>query len=179
MSPHRSEDRSRERHALDTAIQAYYADLCSAVQRRGVDPALAPDVVHDLYVNLAASPEKITRVSSLRSFLLRAAANLGVDRLRRASFEARLFTILDQKAEEIASSPHAMETRLDAPKRLTALRDAIVVLPPQCKLVFVAHLIGGVGKDEIAQELGIRRRMVDRHLRKALLHCLDRMEAFE
>lgn len=174
---YRSEECCAGRHALDIAIQTYYKDLCRVVQQRGIDPAIAPEVVHDLYVNLAASPERISRVASLRAFLLRAAANLGVDRLRRASFEARLFTLLDQKAEDVAAAADPIESRLDAPKRLVALRDAIVALPPQCKLVFVAHLIGGLSKDEIGMELGIKRRMVDRHLRTALLHCLDRMEA--
>ncbi|MNY73430.1 RNA polymerase sigma factor [compost metagenome] len=46
----------------------------------------------------------------------------------------------------------------------------------QRRRVFLANRIGNLSSDEIALRTGISRNMVDRHLRKAYLHCLDRLE---
>ena len=51
--------------------------------------------------------------------------------------------------------------------------------PPQCRAVFVAYHLGGMSKDEITEGLGMKRRMVDRHLHKALVICLERLEGFD
>jgi RNA polymerase sigma-70 factor (ECF subfamily) len=37
------------------------------------------------------------------------------------------------------------------------------------------HRLGNLGPDEIATRLRISRNMVDRHLRRALAHCLMRL----
>ena len=49
-------------------------------------------------------------------------------------------------------------------------------LPPQRRSAFIASVVAGMDKDEIAERLGVTRGMVNRHLRKALAHCMDRME---
>lgn len=177
--PYPSEATGGQRMALDAAIELHYGELCAAVRRRGIDSSLAVEVVHDLYINLATTPEKLSRATSLKAFLTRAAVNLGIDRIRRIGFEKRLFTVLDSRAEDVPYACRSVDALLDVPRRAKALHQAILDLPPQCRLVFIGHRIGGISKDEIAEQLGIRRRMVDRHLRNALLHCIDRMDTFE
>ena len=172
------DDRDR-RAQLDAAIIAYYDDIRSAMRRRGADQHQALEIIHDLYVNLSARPERIEGKRSLRAFLIRAALNLRIDRLRRASFEARLFAALDERAEAISAPLMSLHWRIDRPARIAVLQRAIAALPPQCRNVFIAHRIVRMDKDEIAEQFGIRRRMVDRHLRKALLACMEKMDDFE
>ncbi|WP_227591658.1 sigma-70 region 4 domain-containing protein [Klebsiella aerogenes] len=41
--------------------------------------------------------------------------------------------------------------------------------------MFILHRLHRMPPDEIAARLRISRNMVDRHLRRALAHCLDRL----
>lgn len=161
-----------DRSSLDAAFIQYYDDIRLAARRRGLDAAGATEVTHDVYINLARQPQTILGKRSLKAFLMAAAANLGIDRLKRRAFEQRLFAELDKAANAPAVSVEP-GYNLDREKYVAALKAAIEELPPQCRNVFIAHSIGGLSKDEIAEGLGIRRRMIDRHLRKALLHCTE------
>ncbi len=167
------------RDLLDRAIEAHYEDIRNALRRRGAEQSQATEIVHDLYVQLSGKPERLQGKTFLRAFLIRAAVNLRIDRLRRSAFESRLFAALDERAHAIPGPARAEENRLDMPRRVEALRQAIFSLPTQCRNVFIAYRIADMSKDEIADALGVKRRMVDRHLRKAMLHCLEKMEEFD
>lgn len=164
---------------LDSAVVAYYEDMHRAVRRRGLDPALTTEVVHDLYLHLSRRPERLAGKASWRAYLIRAAVNLGIDRLRRIVFERRLFAALDGDVLQVADRANCTEARLLARERIELLKTAIRELPGQCRNVFVAYHIAGLSKDEVSDGLGMKRRMVDRHLRKAVLHCLERIEGLD
>lgn len=173
-------DTGNTRASLDAAIEAYYDEIRAAMRRRGATPVAATEIVHDLYVKLSGNPQSFAAARSIKAFLIRAAINIGIDQARRRAFEQSLFAVLDAGAEAVAMRQEThIDTRIDMPKRIAFLRRTILDLPPQCRNVFIAHRLMGMGKEEIASALGIKRRMVDRHLRKAMLHCLDRMDRFD
>lgn len=167
------------RAVLDEAIAAHYHEIRTAIRRHGAGRSQATEIVHDLYLQLSRRPERILGKTSLRAFLIRAAINLGIDRARRAAFEALLFQSLDMDVHPMPAVTLQADARIDLPRRLKALRLAILALPPQRRDVFIAHRLAGMGKDEIAERLGITRGMVNRHLRKAMIHCLEKMDEFE
>ncbi|HWT62944.1 MAG TPA: RNA polymerase sigma factor [Ochrobactrum sp.] len=164
---------------IDGAITDYYDDLCRAVRRRGHASSNANEIVHDLYVRLKERRTDLEGKSSLRAFLTRAAINLGLDRFRRENLEARLFSGTEEEAANIVSSDTNPDLALDMPRRLACLRDAIMELPLRQRRVFIAHRIGNLSPDEIANRFGITRNMVDRHLRKALIYCLNRLDELD
>jgi RNA polymerase sigma-70 factor (ECF subfamily) len=160
---------------LNRAMEAYYADITSAVRLRGHPSSTARDVVHDLYVKLAARPDVLRNRRSIKAFLCRAAINLGIDRQRRETREARLFSGTEREALSVASNSCAPDQRLEIEARLAALREAIAELPERRRVVFILHRLHHLTPDEISRRLNISRNMVDRHLRRALSHCLDRL----
>lgn len=162
---------------LNRAIVLHYNDIVAAVARRGHTRGSARDIVHDLYLKLSEKPEVLRGKRSPGSFLARAAINLGIDRFRRQNFEAQLFTAADGVAETVPAEMPAPDHRLETEARLRCLRAAIAELPPRRRAVFILHRLHGLSADEIAQKLNISRNMVDRHLRKSLIHCLDRLDA--
>ncbi|WP_020188309.1 sigma-70 family RNA polymerase sigma factor [Methylopila sp. 73B] len=161
---------------LNRAIEDYYNELVAAAARRS--GANAFDVVHDLYLKLAAQPDVLRDKRSLKVYLCRAAANLGIDRFRRERFEAALFSGGEHEASSVAedASPERM---LEVEARIAILRDAITELPARRRAVFILHRFHGLTADDIAARLNITRNMVDRHLRQALSHCLERLVAVE
>ncbi len=164
---------------IDAAIADYYDDLCRAVRRRGHVSSNANEIVHDLYVRLKDRKTDIQGKSSLRAFLTRAAINLGLDRFRRERFEAKLFSGSEEEVAHIAGATADPDIALDMPRRLACLRDAIMELPLRQRRIFIANRVSNLPPDEIAIRLGITRNMVDRHLRKALMHCLIRLDELD
>lgn len=160
---------------LNRAIEAHYADIKAAVRQRGHSKNAAADIVHDLYIKLAEKPDVLRGKSSIRAFLCRAAINLGIDRLRRSRFEERLFSGDEREALSVPSESAAPDHALQVEARLTVLRLAIAELPVRRRAVFILHRLHGLGPDAIALKLNISRNMVDRHLRRALAHCLSRL----
>lgn len=160
---------------LNRAIEAHYADIKAAVRRRGHSRGAASDIVHDLYVKLAEQPELLKGKRSLLAFLCRAAINLGIDRMRRASFEERLFSGTEAEALAVPTETGAPAYALEVRARIAVLQGAIAELPARRRAVFILHRLHNMEPDRIARELNISRNMVDRHLRRALAHCLDRL----
>lgn len=160
---------------LNRAIEAHYEEVVAAVGRRGHSRSAARDIVHDLYVKIAARPDVLREKRSIGAFLCRAAINLGIDRFRRERFEARLFSGSEQEAQSAVAEGAAPDRVLAIEARIAILRDAIGELPVRRRAVFILHRLHGLAPDEIARKLGISRNMVDRHLRRALAYCLDRL----
>ncbi|MBK4217910.1 RNA polymerase sigma factor [Paracoccus caeni] len=160
---------------LNQAIALHYHDITAAVARRGHVRGSEADIVHDLYLKLAVRPGILRNKSSIGAFLCRAAINLGIDRLRRQNFEARLFSGTEVEAENVAADTLPPDHWLQVEARLRLLRQAIGELSERRRAVFILHRLHGLSSDQIAARLGITRNMVDRHLRMALAHCLDRL----
>jgi len=164
------------RTLIDDALQLHYEDLCRAMVRRGHTAGISQEIVHDLYLRLTGKPRLPENRSLIRAFLVRACANLGIDRLRREQFERKLFS---GSAEEALAVPQPVidaESLADREHRLTILRQAIMKMSLQRRQVFLASCIGGLNSEEISKRSGITKNMVDRHLRKAYLHCLECLE---
>jgi RNA polymerase sigma factor (sigma-70 family) len=161
---------------LDLAIADYYEDLCNSVKRRGHSPALAREIVHDLYIKLRRPGALMNSTGPIKPFLLRACINLGIDRLRRARLEAALFSGTEEDARAVADPALAPDSHLDLRQRLALLKVAIMEMSAERRRVFIANRLGRLSRDEISRRMGISRNMVDRHLRKAILHCLDRLD---
>lgn len=160
---------------LNRAMEIYYHDITAAVHRRGHPRSTARDVVHDLYVRLAAKPDILQNKRSVKAFLCRAAVNLGIDRMRRETMESRLFSGSEREAMAVASAGPAPDHALEIEARIAILRQAITELPTRRRVVFILHRLHHLTPDEISAKLNISRNMVDRHLRHAFAHCLDRL----
>lgn len=160
---------------LNRAMEAHYADMTRAVRRKGHPLSTARDVVHDLYIKLAAQPDVLRKKRSIKAFLCRSAINLGIDRLRRENREAHLFSGTEKEALAVASTGPAPDLALEIEARIAILREAIAELPERRRMVFILHRLHHLSPDEISIKLKISRNMVDRHLRRAFAHCLDRL----
>lgn len=164
---------------LNQAIQAHYNDMIAAVGRGGHSESVAREVVHDLYLKLAVQPDALKNTRSIKGFLCRAAINLGIDRFRRRQFEVKLFSGTEEEAAAVCASSDCPDAGLDVRARLTVLKEAIKELPSRRRAVFILHRLHHLSPDEIAGRLNISRNMVDRHLRRALSHCLNSLLEME
>jgi RNA polymerase sigma factor (sigma-70 family) len=160
---------------LNRAIEEHYEEIKAAVRRAGHTNDSAVDVVHELYVRLAERPDRLRSARSIYAFLARAAINLGIDKQRRVGRESRLFSGTEAEALAVPSEARAPDYALEVAARLKVLRQAIFELPERRRAVFILHRLHQMEPDDIGRRLKISRNMVDRHLRRALLHCLERL----
>ena len=107
------------------------------------------------------------------AFIFRTALNIATDKRREASRRASLAEILavTRLAEGAQDLSREMEARLE----LEVLKRALAELPPRRRAIFIAARVDGISHEEIARRFGLSRTMVQKELRRAIDHCLDRL----
>ncbi len=166
------QDRPENQETLSYAMTAHYAALRAALCRRGHSPAVVNDVIHDLYIKLAATPEVLRGKRSIPAFLCRCAINLASDQRRRACFEAFLFVAFDRCNAALIRESAAPDSNLKTIARLCAVCETIAQLPRHRRVVLNLYLRDRLAPEAIAKKLGISRRTVDRHLSAVFDQCI-------
>ena len=162
---------------LVAALQTHYEELLAFVRRKVRCPALAADIVQETYIRVA-SGSSAAAIENPRAFLYRVAGNLAIDHARQERARAKYVTA-EPLPEDVPDARPAADAAIDARQRLAILTRAVDELPPRCRQVFVLRKFEGLDQAEIARTLGISRNMVEKHLRKAFLHCAMRLRQDE
>lgn len=132
------------------------------------------DIVQEAFLRLARQDASVN-IENPRGFLFRTARNLTYDLLRRRG-------VRDNYNAAQAADPRALQARLECEsaeqaastsEELRNILDAIEQLPPQCQRVFLLQRQEGLRYAEIADELGISKSMVQKHMTKALLKLAE------
>jgi RNA polymerase sigma-70 factor (ECF subfamily) len=131
----------------DDHAPALFAFLLNFTRRE----AEARDVLQELFLKLAARPERLVGVRETRAFLLRLAYFLAIDAHRRRATHA---TAVERAADEpIALFAVAVDP--DAAAFRTALTEALAELPPEQRSVVHLKLWEQMTFAEIAEALEI------------------------
>lgn len=165
------------RDELIQAFLTHYDTLRARVERRVRSPELAADIVQDCYLRIVEHDPAV-RIDNPLAFLHRVIGNLTIDRLRELEVRTR-GTETDEPSAEIADHAPGNEAILLGRQRLALLMQAVDELPPRCREVFILRKLRHLEYDDIAHRMGISRNMVEKHLRKALLHCQARLAEHE
>ena len=134
------------------------------------------EIVHDVGERRAGKPQLPGNTSLIRALVVRAGATLGIDRRRREEVGRRLFSGSMEEALAAPQPVNDADSLADREHRLKVLRRAVMSMSLQRRQVFLASSIGNLNSVDIAARSGISKNMVDRHLRKAYLHCLECLE---
>jgi RNA polymerase sigma-70 factor (ECF subfamily) len=135
------------RQLYDDHAPALFAFLLN-VTRREAD---ACDVLQELFLKLAARPERLAGVREMRAFLLRLAHHLAIDAHRRRATQA---TAIEGAAGEPVALFAATGDADEAAFR-TALAEALAELPPEQRAVVHLKLWEQMTFAEIATALDI------------------------
>lgn len=136
------------------------------------NPALAEDIVQELYLKIAALDEAYM-IDNPTAFLFRTAQNLWLNRMRaetramtrdgqwRETHEARLGD------EAIVDSPSA-EAQLAAQQELALVCAVLEQAPERTRRAFTLHKLEGLSHAETAQRLGVSKSSVEKHVAAAM-----------
>ncbi len=149
-------------------FDAYRAALRAFVARRVDNAAEVEDLVQEACTRLVASARERT-VEEPQAYLFRIAANLIADRHRRVLPVVPLGPEIQPPVRPV------QEDRRRVADLQAALEAALDELSPRCREVFIMRRFDERGTGEIARELRISPRMVQKHLTHAVAHLYDRL----
>lgn len=153
-------------------VQRLYAEhhdwLFGWLNRRVNNRADAADLAQDTFCRILTSPVS-TPLAEPRAYLLTLARRLTIDLWRTRDVEARYLQALAQEPEPVAASPETLLMLRQAVIEIDRLLDG---LPVPVKHAFLLNRLEGMTHPAIAQALGLSLATVERHVKRAFLHCL-------
>ncbi|MBS4051659.1 MAG: RNA polymerase sigma factor [Methylomonas sp.] len=161
-------------HAQVTVL---FRDHREAIIRYLLQRVRCPDTAQDLsqetYLRLLRQ-DALPHADNLTGYLYKTAERLAIDFLR---YDLRV----NSRTEELDDSLECPRVQPEAlaivRQQCEMLLDAIAALPSQCRHVFLLRKIDELSYADIARQLGISEKTVQRHLVKAMLHCHRRLES--
>lgn len=158
---------------LSSLFAEAQSDLAAFVSRR-VGAQDAADVLQDTWLKMHEHGKPDTWREP-RAVLFRTAGNLAVDHWRQQQRIARHFD--GGKLPEVASPGPDPDALVDARRQAEHLASVLDELPEECRQAFLLNRLDGMTHREIADRLGICTKTVQRHIERALGHCLARLAA--
>jgi RNA polymerase sigma factor (sigma-70 family) len=149
-------------------------DLLRFLRRRGRQRA-AEDLVQTVWLKLRERGENAESWQEPRAVLFTTAANLGTDSHRRETVAERAIAKEAVNTEAVSSGPDP-EAHADAIGQLERLSAALEQLPEQCRKAFLLNRLEGLTHSQIASQLGVSTKTVQRHIERALRACVEVLE---
>jgi RNA polymerase sigma-70 factor (ECF subfamily) len=139
---------------------------------RTLSPADVDDLLQEAYARLW--PADFARIANGRSYLYTVVRNLVAEQARRARIipMERMGEIESLHITSIDSEP---ERRVSARQELARLQVIIASLPAQCRRAFELQKLHGCSQREIANEMQISEKTVEKHLARALARVIEAM----
>lgn len=162
-------DQSLISHLFLNHRQAIHSHLVNRVEC----PAIAEDLTQEAFLRLL-NKNNWEHDENLAGYVFRIAERLAIDFIRHQRRHQTHHVELDNSIPS-----NAIET-----EQLTILRQqceillsAIAELPMRCRDVFLLRKIDELSYSEIAKQLGISEKTVQRDLVNAMLHCHNRLQS--
>lgn len=165
-------------------LERYYRELLGFLVHKLGDRHTAADLVQESYARVLGMHQAGEAIVDPRALLYRVARNLLVDQHRRklsrgetlASNDDETLAGMEVHAAPVAWEPEAVAMSAQA---VDAMLTTIDNLPPRCREAFILHKFDGLSHAEVAARMSISRKMVEQHVRSALLacrHCRNQLE---
>jgi RNA polymerase sigma factor (sigma-70 family) len=171
----RPEEPATESRAAEVAriFREHNRKLVGLLVTRLKNEQEAKEIAQEAYVKVLQLEPKPGTVSYLRSYLFRVAENLAVDRLRQRQIRERIDQ-LDSINDLFEDAP--AERAAIAEQELALLRRVVAELPETCREAFRLYKLADLPIEKVAQLLGLKERMVRRHVSRALVYICLRCE---
>ncbi|NWL80050.1 RNA polymerase subunit sigma [Pseudomonas taiwanensis] len=127
----------------------------------------AADLAQDTFLRLLGKGESF-ELRTPRAFLRTVARGLVIDHWRREELERAYLEALAQLPEAEAPSPEERELILELLERIALMLDR---LKPKARTAFLLAQCEGLTHKEVAAQMGISLRSVERYVADALYHC--------
>lgn len=163
----------KSHETIDRLYRSHHRDLITRA-RRVIGSSDAEDMVQEAYLKMLESDHG-EQVANARGYVSKMTCMLAIDALRRQRTHARALGE-DGVWFKSAARDAPIAIALDALSLASDVQAALARLPRCCRQIFLMNRVLGFSHSEIAQQVGVSLRTVNRKLGQALEH-FDR--AFE
>ncbi|OWQ92417.1 RNA polymerase sigma factor [Sphingopyxis witflariensis] len=163
--------RGRASPASTAAFAAFYRAEQSRLFhyfRRKVGREAAPDLVQEAFTRMFRSGA-YGRVEYPQAYLTRTAHNLLIERSRTWHRKQCMLCPLDEARD--AAVPPDQERQYEAMELRRAFRKTLLAMPRRTRRVFLMHRLRGLTYAQIAEQLGLSTKTVEKHIGRALARC--------
>lgn len=152
-------------------VQSLYSDhhgwLHNWLRSRLGNAADAADLAQDTFLRVLLKPERL-ELRTPRAFLRTIARGLVIDHWRREELERAYLESIAHLPEAEVPSAEARQSVLDLLENIARLLDG---LKPKVRSAFLLAQCEGIPHAQIAEQLGVSQRSVERYVAEALYHC--------
>ncbi len=156
--------RNGEENAYAALYEVYYESLVRYCHNLTQDLALAEDIVQNVFVKIWSNRKNLVITTSLKSYLYRSVFNDFSKEYHRKKRKEK--ALLEFKAQVLNQMVEMDRELLE--KKIRLLDAAIEQLPKKCKRVFLLSKKQGYKYREIATQLDISEKAVEKHISRAI-----------
>lgn len=127
----------------------------------------AADLAQDTFVRVLLRDQPVENHAP-KAFLSTIARGLVIDHWRRSALEKAYLEALAQLPEQFHPCPAEHHQTLQTLEQIATLLDG---LKAKVRTAFLLYQLGGMTHAQIAAQLGVSPRTIERHVADALFHC--------
>jgi Mb-OB3b family methanobactin precursor len=157
----------KSHETIDRLFRSHHRDLITRA-RRVIGSGDAEDLVQEAYLKMLES-DRGQLISNARGYVSKMTCTLAIDNLRRQRTHARALAE-DGAWFQSPARDTQITTALDALGLARDVQAALARLPRCCRQIFLMSRILGFSHSEIAQELSVSLKTINRNLGRALEH---------
>jgi RNA polymerase sigma-70 factor (ECF subfamily) len=158
---------SSSHQALNTLYTDHHPWLHSWLRSRLGNAADAADLAQDTFMRLLNRRE-LLELKAPRAFLRTVARGLVIDHWRREELERAYLEALSHLPPHETPSPEARELVLELLESIARMLDG---LKPRVRQAFLLAQCEGLSYKQVAAQMGVSLRSVERYVADALYHC--------
>jgi len=177
-----SKAKNSQINEFDFLFRKYFNRLLAFANVIISDNAYSKDIVQDAFVSCWKDKDNL-RFNTFESYIFKTVKNKCLNFLRDKAIEGKKLS--DLKEAFVYEEIYRIDFVKDEPYILiekelkNKLDKAIELLPPRCKEVFIKSRIEGMKNKEIANDIGINVKNVERHISNGLkqlrVHFADQL----
>lgn len=172
-----SRQASADHSTIECLYRAHYGELLRWLARKLGNSSQATDLAQDTFLRMLTRNQAHAldgqALKEPRAYLKTIANGLVIDFWRRQSLEQSYLDALAQQAEPLALSPEEHALIIETLQQLSQLIEA---MKPKVRTAFLMAQLDGLSYAEIAEQMGISVRTVERYMADALFHCHQLMQ---
>jgi len=151
--------------SFQQAFRQHYAPLCQYAFTLVREEEACEDIVQEIFLRVWEKKQDLIGTEALRYYLYTATRNNCLTYLEKS----RKSVVTRLSGQEVAEEPASLrEKEKPAPDFDTLLNEALELLPPKCREVFVLSRVSKLTYQQIAETLDISIKTVENQMGKAL-----------
>lgn len=155
--------------AVRRIFDQHYKSLLSFLRGRLGRYNEASDLAQEAYLRVCRQQDLDKLQENERSYLFRIAINLLKDRhRRRATRKSATPLVFEQMLQPTAIDEETPQRLLEYKGTLSIVKQTLLAMDPKLRRVFLMRRLRQTSYREIAEEIGVSERTVERYMRRAL-----------